>query len=255
MAGSGLLEGKAAVITGAASGIGAATARLFVEEGASVALADTNAEQGEALAGELRGQGARAIFLACDVSDEDAVTRMVEDSCAAHGGLDCAVNNAGIVGTPANIDEMSLENWQRVIDINLSSVFLCLKYEIRAMKERGGGAIVNVASGAGVIAVPGMAGYCASKHGVLGLTKTAATENVRLGIRVNAILPGSVRTPLLEASLSLGAEVEKMILKSVPCGRFGKPEEIAQNAAWLCSDRASYVSGESMLVDHATVCR
>jgi NAD(P)-dependent dehydrogenase (short-subunit alcohol dehydrogenase family) len=142
-----------------------------------------------------------------------------------------------------------------VLNINLSSVFICLKHELKQMQQQGAGAIVNIASGAGLIAVPNMAGYCASKHGVLGLSKTAAAENIKNGIRVNAVLPGSIRTPMLEQTLALGTEVEKMILASVPCGRFGTPGEIAQSVAWLCSDRASYVSGEAMSVDYATVCR
>lgn len=247
-----LLKDKVALITGAASGIGEAAARLFIEEGAKVLLADLNVELGQALADDL---GEHALFIQCDVTDEAQVTAMVNTAVSQFGRLDCAVNNAGMSDTPASIDSIELDNWQRVMNVNLTSVFLCLKHEIKQMREQGGGAIVNVASGAGLIAVPNMAGYCATKHGVLGLTKTAATENVKKGIRVNAVLPGSIRTPMLEQTLALGDEVEKMILGSVPCGRFGQPEEIAQSIAWLCSDRASYVSGESMTVDHATVCR
>lgn len=250
-----LLEGKSAIITGGASGIGEASCRLFVEEGASVLIADRNSEAGEALANELQEQGHNCHFYLADITSETTVKAMVEKAVELFGRLDCAVNNAGIGGEPQPIDEMSLQNWQQVMDINLTSVFLCLKHELKVMKAQQAGAIVNIASGAGLIAVPNMAGYCATKHGVLGLTKTAATENIREGIRVNAVLPGSTRTPLLEDSMSQGEEVEKMILGSVPCGRFGKPIEIAQNIAWLCSDRSSYVSGESICVDYATVCR
>jgi len=250
-----LLEGKSALITGGASGIGEASARLFVEEGASVLIADRNREAGEALAEGLRNGGYNCHFFLADISSEKAVQAMVNKSVELFGRLDCAVNNAGIGGEPQAIDEMSLENWQQVMDINLTSVFLCIKHELKIMKAQQAGSIVNIASGAGLIAVPNMAAYCASKHGVLGLTKTAATENIKEGIRVNAILPGSTRTPLLEDSMSQGEEVEKMILASVPCGRFGQPIEIAQNVAWLCSDRSSYVSGDSICVDYATVCR
>jgi NAD(P)-dependent dehydrogenase (short-subunit alcohol dehydrogenase family) len=247
-----LLEDKVTLITGAASGIGAACARLFIEEGASVILTDIDTTSGESLASEL---GDKASFIACDASHEDQVIAAIAALVARHGRLDCAVNNAGITGTPASIDAMKLEHWQQVLNINLSSVFICLKHELKQMQRQGAGAIVNIASGAGLIAVPNMAGYCASKHGVLGLSKTAAAENIKNGIRVNAVLPGSIRTPMLEQTLALGAEVEKMILASVPCGRFGTPGEIAQSVAWLCSDRASYVSGEAMSVDYATVCR
>lgn len=247
-----LLTGKIAFITGGASGIGAATARLFVEEGATVALADLDAKRGEAVAGEL---GDNASFYQCDVTDENAVANVIDAIVERHGRLDCAVNNAGVTGEPAGIESMTVEAWRKVIDINLTSVFICLKHELRQMQKQESGAVVNVASGAGLIPVPNLANYCASKHGVLGLTKTAATENIKRGIRVNAVLPGCIRTPMLEETLAVGAEVEKMILGSIPCGRFGEAEEIAQNIAWLCSDRASYVSGDAMSVDYGTLCR
>ncbi len=247
-----LLENKIALITGAASGIGAATARLFVEEGARVVLADLNEPGLQELDAELGDAGDH---FCGDITDEAYVAALVAFVVDKHGRLDCAVNSAGINSQPANIDSMELANWQRVLDINLTSVFLSLKHELKVMRGQQRGAIVNIASGAALIAVPYMADYCAAKHGVLGLTKTAASEVVKEGIRVNAILPGSIQTPMLQETLDMGDEVEKMVRGSVPCGRFGRPEEIAQNCAWLCSDRASYVSGESMLVDHATVCR
>lgn len=247
-----LLKDKIALITGAASGIGEATARLFVEEGAKVVLADINEAGLQKLVTEL---GEAATYFSGDISSEDYVQALIAHVQETHGRLDCAVNNAGITGEPATIEGMELSQWQRILDVNLTSVFLCLKYELRLMREQGSGAIVNMASGAGLIAVPFMADYCASKHGVLGLTKTAASEVVKSGIRVNAILPGSVLTPALQKNLDLGEDMEKMIRGSVPCGRFGTSEEIAQNCVWLCCDRASYVSGISMSVDHATVCR
>lgn len=247
-----LLKNKIALITGAASGSGAATARLFVEEGASVVLADINRQGLEILTAEL---GQVAECYGGDITDEDYVAALLSFVIDKHGRLDCAVNNAGISSQPATIDSMELDHWQRMLDINLTSVFLSLKHELKIMRQQKSGTIVNIASGAALIAVPLMADYCAAKHGVLGLTKTAASEVVKEGIRVNAILPGSTRTAMLEETLAISEDVEKMIRGSIPCGRFGKPEEIAQNCAWLCSDRASYVSGESMLVDHATVCR
>lgn len=247
-----LLDNKIAFISGAASGIGEACARLFVEEGATVILADMNAERGSLLAGEL---GHKASFITCDVTNETQVSDTLDKIVEQHGRLDCAVNSAGVTGDPAPLDAMSLDDWQRVLSINLDGVFICLKHQLRRMQRHGGGAIVNIASGAGVIPVPNMASYCASKHGVLGLTKTAAKENVNNGIRVNAVLPGSIKTPMLDKTLALGAEVEKMILNSVPCGRFGEATEVAQSVAWLCSDRASYISGDAMSVDYATICK
>ncbi|MBT4522539.1 MAG: glucose 1-dehydrogenase [Halieaceae bacterium] len=247
-----LLEHKVVLITGAASGIGEATARLCIEEGAAVWLADLNEEKGVVLA---RALGDKAAFTQCDVTDEQQVASLVDEVVERYHRLDCAVNNAGISGSPDAIENISLENWQQVMNVNLTSVFLCLKHELKQMQRQGSGAIVNISSESGLIGEPNMAGYCATKHGVLGLSKTAALENVKNGIRVNAVLPGSVRTPMLDQFLDLGPDVEKMILESVPCGRFGQPEEIAQNVVWLCSDRASYVSGSAMSVDYANVCR
>ncbi len=247
-----MLENKVALITGGASGIGAATVRLFQEEGARVIVADRDVDAGEQLADEL---GDKVDFHACDVADEHQVAKMLQHVMSVHGRLDCAVNNAGVLGEAISIERMSLATWQRVLDVNLSGVFLCLKYELEVMQAARSGAIVNVASGAGLIGVPNMAAYCASKHGVLGLTKTAAMENVRCGIRINAVLPGSIETPMLNRTLSLGGDVEQLIKSSIPCGRFGRAEEVAQSIAWLCSDRASYVSGEALSVDYATICR
>ena len=170
-------------------------------------------------------------------------------------GLECAHNNAGTSGGIGLIQDIEFEAWQRTIAINLTGVFLCMKYEIPALIERGGGAIVNTASGSGIIATPGLSPYCASKHGVLGLTKTAAVENARSGIRVNAVLPGSTDTPMLQKAMEADPSARQMILASQPGGRFGRPEEVAEAAVWLCSDRASFVSGDSMLVDGSTVAR
>ena len=247
-----MLENKVALITGGASGIGAATVRLFRQEGAGVIVADCDADGGEQLASDL---GHDVDFRVCDVTDEEQVVQLLQHIVTAHGRLDCAVNNAGIVGEPASIERMFLADWQRVLDINLSGVFLCLKHELEVMQAANSGAIVNVASGAALMAVPNMAAYCASKHGVLGLTRTAAMENARRGIRINAVLPGSIATPMLQRTLSRGGDVEQLGESSIPCGRFGRPEEVAQSIAWLCSDRASYVSGEALSVDYAATCR
>jgi len=251
----GMLNNKRALITGAASGIGAATARLFSREGARLTLADLDQAAGIALSDELRAQGTAVEFLRCDVTDEPQVRQLIATAEESYGGLDCAVNCAGIPGESAPIHELSLAAWRHVLEVNLTSVFLCLKYELGVMKRQGRGAIVNVASGASLIGVPNMAGYCAAKHGVAGLSKTATLENVATGIRVNAVLPGSTRTPMLERSLAPGSATESMVRNSIPCGRFGEPDEVAEAIAWLCSDRSSYVNGEALLVDGGTVCR
>lgn len=247
---TGLLEGKTILVTGAASGIGKAAAELFSREGARLLLSDVQGEKLEAVAGDA-GQA----WMVSDCTDEAQVKKLVAYCVENLGGIHGAFNNAGTNGAASPLEDLALEDFERVIRVNLTSVFLCMKHEIKAMKQAGGGAIVNTASGAGVIPAQFMAGYCASKHGVLGLTKTAASENARNNIRVNAILPGVTLTPMVEETMAMGAEVENMIRKSVPSGRMGEPLEIAESAAWLLSDRASYVSGTSVLVDLATVCR
>jgi NAD(P)-dependent dehydrogenase (short-subunit alcohol dehydrogenase family) len=252
---AGLVDGKATLITGAASGIGAAAARIFAREGARLVLSDVQTELGEQVAKELNAQGGEAHFIPADVSREQDVKQLVARSVELLGTLECAFNNAGIVAPPALLHETSLENWDRTLAINLTGVFLCMKEEISVMLERGGGAIVNTASGAGLIATPGMSPYCASKHAILGITKTAAVENAQAGVRVNAVLPGSTDTPLIQSVMNASPPTKKMILASTPTGRLGLPEEIAEAAVWLCSDRASYVSGESMLIDGAAVAR
>ncbi len=247
-----LLNDKVALITGGASGIGEATAKLFKAEGAEVVLTDVDEVAGMRVMHEI---GSGAHFLQCDVTSEEQVRAVIGEIAEKYGRLDCAVNNAGVTGVPANIEATSLDNWMKVTQVNLTGVFLCLKHEISQMLIQGMGSIVNVSSGAGLIAVPSMAPYCASKHALLGLTKTAATENLTRGIRVNAVLPGSTKTPLLERTLSISDDMEEMILNSIPCGQFGRAEQIAEGIAWLCSDRASFVSGASLNIDYGTVCR
>lgn len=252
---SGLLAGRAALVTGAASGIGRATALAFAREGARVLVADRDAAGSEAAAKAIAEAGGEARALCTDVTREAEVAACVAAAVEAFGRLDCAVNNAGITGSGGAIPDLALEAWNQVLAVNLTGVFLCLKHEIRVMREQGGGAIVNVASGAGLIGVPGLPHYCASKHGVLGLTKTAALENARSGVRVNAICPGSTDTPLLRNAMAADSNLEKMVLSTIPTGRLGRPEEIAEAAVWLCSERASWVTGESMLVDGGSVAR
>lgn len=252
---AGLLDGKVALITGGAVGIGGAAVRLFAREGARVVFCDVNEEDSQATLADVRHAGGQASFFTADVTREEDVAALVAHATRTYGRLDCAVNNAGLAGAGARIEDTPLAEWQRVLAVNLTGVFLCMKQELTVMVAQGSGAIVNIASGAGVVAAPNLAAYCASKHGVLGITKTAAVENARTGVRVNAILPGNIDTPMLQGAMAIHPDVKKMILRSSASGRLGRPEEVAEAALWLCSGRASLVSGESMLVDGATVAR
>jgi len=253
--GVGLVDGKSALVTGGASGIGRATALALAREGARVLVADVDGAGAEAVAKAIAEQGGRARAVRSDVSDPADVAAMVGAAVDAFGRLDCAVNGAGVIGTPGLLHELSLDTWQRTLAVNLTGVFLCMQQELRVMRAQGSGAIVNVSSGGGAIGTPALAHYGASKHGVLGLTKTAALENARSGVRVNAICPGSTDTPMLAGFMGSSEAARKMILASAPSGRLGRPEEVAEAAVWLCSDRASYVSGESLFVDYAAVSR
>jgi NAD(P)-dependent dehydrogenase (short-subunit alcohol dehydrogenase family) len=253
--GAGLVAGKSALVTGAASGIGRATAVALARDGARVLVADRDGAGAEAVVKAIAQAGGEARATQTDVAREADVAAMVKTALDAFGRLDCAVNAAGILATPGLIQDLALADWERTLAVNLTGVFLCLQHELRAMRAQGAGSIVNVSSGGGVLGTPALGHYCASKHGVLGLTKTAAMENARSGVRVNAICPGSTDTPMLQGFMGSSAEARKMILASAPPGRLGTPEEIAEAAVWLCSDRASYVSGESLFVDYAAVAR
>ena len=250
-----MVDGKVALVTGAGRGIGEASARLFAAEGATVVVADIDGSTAEAVAsvdprgwragefgpGRRHGRGERRRH------DRRRLER--------HGRIDCAHNNAGISGQLTSFTELSLDDWHRMIAINLTSVFLCLKHELLAMVPAGSGAIVNTSSGAGVVGFGGLPHYVAAKHGVLGLTKSAAQEYAKAGIRVNAICPGTTRTPMIESFIAGNPDIERMVTRGIGRGVLGEPDEVAQAAVWLCSDRASFVSGESMLVDGATICR
>jgi NAD(P)-dependent dehydrogenase (short-subunit alcohol dehydrogenase family) len=250
-----LVEGKTALVTGAGSGIGRGTALVFAREGARVAVADVNEELGRETVRLIRDAGGTAEFLRCDVSRHEEVAAMVARVVELWGRLDCAHNNAGITTMGGPLHELALEEWDRTLAVNLSSVFYCMRREIPVMLAQGTGAIVNTSSGAGVVAAKGLGHYAATKHGILGLTKTAAQELARTGVRVNAVCPGVVETPTLLGYMERSPEIAKMIQNSTARGVMGRPEEIGEAVVWLCSDRASYVNGETMLVDGGTVAR
>ncbi|HLK86456.1 MAG TPA: glucose 1-dehydrogenase [Candidatus Binataceae bacterium] len=245
------LKGKVALITGGGSGIGRATAMLFAREGAKVLVADYNADGGERVARAIKEAGGEAIFHAADVSNPKDVEAMVAKTVATFGRLDCAFNNAGIEGEFSPTSECTLENWQRVIAINLSGVFYCMKYEIPEMLKTGGGTIVNTSSICGLAGIANTSAYTAAKHGVAGLTKTAALEFSSKGIRVNAVCPGFIRTPMVARVMDRGSFDEKAVIQTHPINRLGQPEEIAATVLWLSSDASSFVSGVPMPVDGA----
>ncbi len=252
---SGLVAGKVALVTGAASGIGRASALALAREGARVVVSDVDVAGGERVAKEIAAQGSKAHFVRCDVTREDEVEALVKATVDAFGRLDCAHNNAGAPGRGGLVHDIPTDEWNAVVALNLTSVYLCMKHELPVMIRQGAGAIVNTSSGAGLVAVPTLGHYAAAKHGVLGLTKTAARENAKTGVRVNAICPGSVDTPALRAHMAKDPAIEQGILATQPGGRLGTPEEIAESVVWLCSDRASFVTGESFVVDGGSVAR
>lgn len=241
--------GKVALVTGAASGMGLATAQAFAEAGASVVLADYRADVVEAAAEDLRRKGYKALGLRCDVSDDSQVAATVNRTVEEFGSLDVAFNNAGVMAKLAHTGDSTREEWDRVIGVNLGGVWSCLKYELQQMEKQGSGAIVNNASVGALTGNPGIPSYIASKHGVTGLTRTAALEYVKKNIRVNAINPGLIDTQIGRAVVEGDEEAYLEIAKHVPIGRAGRPEEIASTVLFLCSPAASYIVGESLTVD------
>jgi NAD(P)-dependent dehydrogenase (short-subunit alcohol dehydrogenase family) len=248
---AGMLDGKSALITGGGGGIGRATALAFAREGARVAVADLMEDAARETVGLVNAAGGQAISLSGDVSREADVRAMIDAVVGAYGRLDCAFNNAGVAGwhvgsVNQKTAEWSEEAFDRMIAVNLKGVWLCMRHELPQMRAQGGGAIVNTGSIAGLVGLPNSSAYVAAKHGVIGLTKTAALEYAEVNIRVNAVCPGYIRTPMTEPSMRLRGEA---ILAQTPLRRMGNPEEIAEMVVWLCSERASYVSGAAYNVD------
>jgi NAD(P)-dependent dehydrogenase (short-subunit alcohol dehydrogenase family) len=247
----GQLDDKVALVTGGASGIGRATALTFAREGAKLIIADMNEEGGQQTVHMITESGGEATFVQVDVAQATEVEAIMSKAVETYGRLDCAHNNAGIAGhIRAPLHECPEDVWDHVLNINLKGVWLCMKYEIMQMLQQGRGTIVNTASIMGLVGSwSGTAAYNASKHGVVGLTKTAALEYATSGIRVNAVCPGYIRTPLIEEALTTRPEMEAQIVSRHPGGRMGRPEEIAEAVVWLCSDAASFVTGHTMTVD------
>ena len=244
-----MLQDQVALVTGGSSGIGRAAALELARAGAYVVVADVDAHGGENTVALIRAEHGQASFVRCDVSNNDQVAALVAGTVRAHGALACAFNNAGIEGVLATTVDCTEENWDRTLAVNLKSVWLCMKYELPVMQKQGRGSIVNCASIAGLVGFPSAAAYVASKHGVVGLTRTAALENAKLGVRVNAVCPGIIQTPMIDRATGGRAEVASQFIAPQPIGRMGTPEEVASAVLWLCSPGASLTTGQALAVD------
>ncbi len=250
---AGQFADRVALVTGAAYGIGRAAAIIFGNRGAKVAVADVDEEKGNETVDLIRKEGGYAYFIKTDVSQEREVEAMVRQTVEIYGSIDCALNNAGIHKEFVSTIDFTQTDWDEMININLKSVWLCMKYEIPQMLQQGKGAIVNTSSAAGLIAAPSNPAYPASKHGVVGLTKSTGIEFARKGIRINCICPGPTRTAMHESLAAAAPQIVEMMHTKVPMGRIAEPEEVAAAAVWLCSDEASYITGHALPVDGGLV--
>ncbi len=241
-------QDKVVLVTGGNSGIGRAASVAFAREGARVVIAARREEEGHAVVGEIRDNGGEAMFVKTDVMNPDDVERLFAGIGQEFGRLDCAFNNAGIGSYVKRLVHSTMEEWDAAMKTNLRGVWLCMKYEIPMMIKQGGGAIVNNSSIAGLRAEDGMSIYCASKHAVLGLTRGAALDYAHRNIRINAVCPGFIHTPMVEASWQQGPQIKEFTLNTIPMRRFGKPEEIAGAVLWMCSDAASFMTGKEMVI-------
>jgi NAD(P)-dependent dehydrogenase (short-subunit alcohol dehydrogenase family) len=244
----GKMQGKVILITGGSSGIGKATAKAFAAEGAKVVLASRGEEKGRDAASEIEADGGEAFFVRADVSSEDQVRNLVERAVSKYGRVDYAFNNAGVEGHGARLAKETMEMWNEIMDINLKGVWLCMKYEIMQMLKQGGGVIINNSSSSGLGGAPRLTIYSASKHGVIGLTKGAALEYIADNIRINAVCPGIIMTPMHDERLQTVPGLEKIMLSMIPMRKFGKPEEVASAVMWMCSDDATYMTGSTILL-------
>lgn len=245
---AGLVEGKVALVTGAGSGIGRSTALVFAREGARLIAADIDQKGGEETVAAIKRGGGEARFVRCDVTVTSEVQSAIAAAVGAWGRLDCAFNNAGIIGPRARLADLSEEDFDRVLAIDLRAVFVCMKHEIQQMLKQGGGAIVNTSSAAGILGSPVLPSYCTAKHGVIGLTKSAAIDYGKDNIRVNAVCPGYIETPMTQTPANPNPKMGEILHANK---RNGKPEEVAEAVVWLSSDAASLVSGIGMPIDSA----
>lgn len=250
-----IFDGKVAIVTGGSYGIGRASALAFAKRGAKVAVVDWIADKENETLKQIADVGGIAEFIQCDVSSTTAVKEMVDKTIKHFGRLDYAFNNAGIEGVSANTHECTEANWDRTIGVNLKGVWLCMKNEIPHMLKNGKASIVNCASVAGLIGFAGLPAYVATKHGVVGLTKTSALEYAQQGIRINAVCPGVIQTAMIDRITGKDKEVEKQFIGMEPMGRMGNPEEVAEAVVWLCSDAASFVTGIAIPVDGGFTCK
>jgi NAD(P)-dependent dehydrogenase (short-subunit alcohol dehydrogenase family) len=248
-------DGKVAIVTGGSTGIGRAAALAFAREGAAVVIADVTEQRGRQVASEITNAGGRAGFIAADVAADAQVAELVTRTVAEYGGLDFAFNNAGIEGDQAPTDQCTPENWAHVLAVDLTGVWLCMHYEIPPMLERGGGAIVNCSSVAGLVGFPNIGPYTAAKHGVVGLTRSAALEYAQAGIRVNAVCPGVIDTEMVQRFTHDDPSAAEQLLATEPVGRMGTADEIADAVIWLCSSESTFVTGHALPVDGGFVAR